>query len=173
VLKGPDATYNGDRKKFIEAVQHALYASKICSYAQGFVQMQAAAKEHEWPLNFGNISMLWRGGCIIRARFLDRIKEAYDADPNLENLLLSPYFQKAVSDAQPAWRHVVSTAVELGIWAPAFTTALSYYDGYREERLPANLLQAQRDYFGAHTYNRVDKPGVFHTDWISLRKKPS
>jgi 6-phosphogluconate dehydrogenase len=173
VLKGPDATYNGDRKKFIEAVRHALYASKICSYAQGFVQMQAAAKEHDWPLNFGNISMLWRGGCIIRARFLDRIKEAYDADPNLENLLLSPYFQKAVNDAQPAWRHVVSTAVELGIWAPAFTTALSYYDGYREERLPANLLQAQRDYFGAHTYNRVDKPGVFHTDWISLRKKPS
>jgi 6-phosphogluconate dehydrogenase len=173
VLKGPDAKYTGDRKKFIEAVRHALYASKICSYAQGFVQMQAAAKEHNWPLNYGNIAMLWRGGCIIRARFLDRIKEAYDADSNLENLLLNPYFQKAVTDAQPAWRHVVSTAVELGIWAPAFTTALSYYDGYREERLPANLLQAQRDYFGAHTYNRVDKPGVFHTDWLSLRKKPS
>ena len=107
------------------------------------------------------------------ARFLDRIKEAFDADANLENLLLNPYFQKAVTDAQPAWRHVISTAVELGIWAPAFTTALSYYDGYREERLPANLLQAQRDYFGAHTYNRTDKPGVFHTDWISLRRKPS
>ena len=172
-LPGPDAKYTGDRKKFIEAVRHALFASKICSYAQGFVQLQAAAKEHNWPLNYGNIAMLWRGGCIIRARFLDRIKEAFDENPNLENLLLAPYFQKAVTDAQTAWRHVVSTAVELGIWAPAFTTALSYYDGYREERLPANLLQAQRDYFGAHTYNRVDKPGVFHTDWISLRRKPS
>ena len=173
VLPGPDAKYTGDRKKFIDDVRHALYASKICSYAQGFVQLQAAAKEHNWPLNYGNISMLWRGGCIIRARFLDRIKEAFDADANLENLLLNQYFTKAVSEAQPSWRHVVSTAAQLGIWMPAFTTALSYYDGYREERLPANLLQAQRDYFGAHTYNRVDKSGVFHSEWLDLRRKPS
>jgi 6-phosphogluconate dehydrogenase len=116
---------------------------------------------------------LWRGGCIIRAQFLDRIKEAFDADKNLENLLLAPYFQQAIEKAQPAWRHVITTAVELGIWAPAFMTALSYYDGIRQERLPANLLQAQRDYFGAHTYNRTDKPGTFHTEWLELRKKPS
>ena len=173
VLSGPEGKYTGDRSKFIEAVRHALYASKICSYAQGFVQLQAAAKEHNWPLNYGNIAMLWRGGCIIRARFLDHIKEAFDTDPNLENLLLSPYFRKAVTDAQTSWRHVVSTAAELGIWAPAFSTALSYYDGYREARLPANLLQAQRDYFGAHTYSRIDKPGVFHSDWLSLRRKPT
>ena len=172
VLPGPDAKYTGDRRKFMEDVRHALYASKICSYAQGFVQLQAAAKEHAWPLNYGNIAMLWRGGCIIRARFLDRIKQAFDADRNLENLLLSPYFREAVTAAQPSWRHVVSTAVQLGIWAPAFTTALSYYDGYREERLPANLLQAQRDYFGAHTYHRVDKPGVFHSEWLELRRRP-
>jgi 6-phosphogluconate dehydrogenase len=172
VLAGPDATYRGDKKKFIESVRHALYASKICSYAQGFVQLQAAAKEHNWPLNYGHIALLWRGGCIIRARFLDRIKEAFDADPQLENLLLNDYFRNAVNDAQSAWRHVVSTAVELGIWAPAFTTALSYYDGYRQARLPANLLQAQRDYFGAHTYNRVDKPGTFHTEWLELRREP-
>jgi 6-phosphogluconate dehydrogenase len=173
VLTGPSATYTGDKKKFIEAVKHALYASKICSYAQGFVQLQAAAKEHNWPLNYGNIAMLWRGGCIIRAAFLDRIKEAFDANPNLENLLLNDYFKDAVTNAQESWRHVVVTAVQLGIWAPAFTTALSYYDGYREARLPANLLQAQRDYFGAHTYNRVDKPGVFHSEWLELRKQPS
>jgi 6-phosphogluconate dehydrogenase len=173
VLAGPQAKYAGDKKQFIEAVRHALYASKICSYAQGFVQLQAAAKEHNWPLNYGNISMLWRGGCIIRARFLDRIKEAFDKDANLENLLLNPYFTKAVTDAQEAWRHVVVTAVQHGIWAPAFTTALAYYDGYREARLPANLLQAQRDYFGAHTYNRVDKPGTFHSEWLELRRTPS
>jgi 6-phosphogluconate dehydrogenase len=173
VLTGPQAKYTGDKKQFIEAVRHALYASKICSYAQGFVQLQAAAKEHNWPLNYGNIAMLWRGGCIIRARFLDRIKDAFDKEPNLENLLLNPYFTKAVTDAQEAWRHVVITAVQHGIWTPAFTTALAYYDGYREARLPANLLQAQRDYFGAHTYNRVDKPGTFHSEWLELRRKPS
>jgi 6-phosphogluconate dehydrogenase len=170
VLAGPTTKYTGDKKQFIEQVRQALYASKISSYAQGFVQMQSAAAEHKWPLNFGNIALLWRGGCIIRARFLERIKEAFDANPKLENLLLAPYFTKAVEAAQPAWRHVVSTAVQLGIAAPAFTTALTYFDGYRTARLPANLLQAQRDYFGAHTYERTDKAGTFHTDWISKRK---
>jgi 6-phosphogluconate dehydrogenase len=172
VLSGPAAKYTGDRHKFVEDVRQALYASKICSYAQGFVQMQAAAAEHEWPLDFGNIALLWRGGCIIRARFLDRIKEAFDANAKLENLLLAPYFTEAVQKAQPAWRHVVSTAIELGIAAPAFNTALTYFDGYRTARLPANLLQAQRDYFGAHTYERTDKAGVFHTDWLGKRRAP-
>jgi 6-phosphogluconate dehydrogenase len=172
VLTGPNESYKGDKKQFIEQVRQALYASKICSYAQGYVQLQAAAEEHKWPLDYGSIALLWRGGCIIRARFLERIKEAFDADPKLENLLLAPYFSEVVKKAQPAWRHVVSTAVNLGIPVPGFTTALTYYDGYREERLPANLLQAQRDYFGAHTYERVDKPGVFHTDWIRERREP-
>jgi 6-phosphogluconate dehydrogenase len=170
VLKGPPATYTGDGKEFIEQIRHALYASKICSYAQGYVQMQAAATEHDWPLNYGNIALLWRGGCIIRAVFLDRIKEAFDRDPKLENLLLAPYFTKAVEEAQDSWRHVLATAAQLGIPVPAFATALAYYDGYRRDRLPANLLQAQRDYFGAHTYERLDKPGTFHTDWIREKK---
>ncbi len=173
VLAGPGGKYEGDRKQFIEAVRQALYASKICSYAQGYVQLQAAAKELKWPLDYGNIALLWRGGCIIRARFLERIKEAFEANKNLENLLLAPYFIEAIAKAQPGWRHVVSTAAHLGIWTPAFSTALSYYDGYRQARLPANLLQAQRDYFGAHTYERIDKPGTFHTEWLELRKAPS
>jgi 6-phosphogluconate dehydrogenase len=172
VLKGPTAKFQGDRAEFIEQVRQALYASKICSYAQGYVQMQAAASEHHWPLKFGEIALLWRGGCIIRAVFLERIKEAFDADPRLENLLLAPYFQQAVAKAQDAWRNVVVAAVQLGIPVPAFSSALAYYDGYRSERLPANLLQAQRDYFGAHTYNRIDRQGVFHSDWIRLRKEP-
>jgi 6-phosphogluconate dehydrogenase len=172
VLQGPSGRYAGDQKEFIEQIRQALYASKICSYAQGYVQMQAAAREHGWPLRFGPIALLWRGGCIIRAVFLERIKEAFDADPHLENLLLAPYFREAVEKAQPAWRNVVKTAVDLGIPTPAFAAALAYYDGYRSERLPANLLQAQRDYFGAHTYNRTDKPGVFHSDWLRLRRPP-
>jgi len=172
VLAGPSGRYDGDEAEFIEQIRQALYASKICSYAQGFVQMRAAAAEHQWPLDFGSIALLWRGGCIIRAVFLERIKEAFDADPKLENLLLAPYFCKAVQQAQAAWRHVVATAVHLGVPVPAFASALAYYDGYRSERLPANLLQAQRDYFGAHTYQRVDKPGVFHTDWLRARKAP-
>ena len=175
VLKGPDvksAGNLGDRQAFIDAVRHALYASKICSYAQGFVQLAAAAAEHKWPLNYGSIAMLWRGGCIIRARFLERIKDAFDADPKLENLLLAPYFTAAVHEAQDAWRHVVSTAAKRGIPVPAFAAALAYYDGIRRERLPANLLQAQRDYFGAHTYQRTDRPGTFHIDWLRLRRKP-
>ncbi len=172
LLKGPTAKFRGDRAKFIEQVRQALYASKICSYAQGYVQMQAAAIEHKWPLNFGDIALLWRGGCIIRATFLERIKEAFDAKKPPENLLLAPYFKTAVRKAQTAWRNVVTTAVRLGIPTPAFAAALAYYDGYRSERLPANLLQAQRDYFGAHTYNRTDREGTFHTDWIRVRKQP-
>ncbi|MEX0676612.1 MAG: decarboxylating NADP(+)-dependent phosphogluconate dehydrogenase [Pirellulales bacterium] len=172
VLSGPTPKFDGDRDAFIEETRQALYASKIASYAQGFVQLEAAAREHDWPLKYGNIALLWRGGCIIRARFLDRIKEAFDADANLENLLLAPYFRAGVDKAQPAWRRVVCTAVQMGIPVPAFAAALSYYDGYRQARLPANLLQAQRDYFGAHTYERTDKPGTFHTDWLHLRKVP-
>ena len=173
-LEGPPAAvYSGDRDTFVEQVRQALYASKICSYAQGFVQLQAAADEHQWNLNYGNIAMLWRGGCIIRAQFLDRIKEAFDGDANLENLLLHPYFRDAIHASQDSWRHVVETAVQRGLPLPAFSTALAYYDGYRRERLPANLLQAQRDYFGAHTYRRTDREGVFHTDWIGQRKEPN
>lgn len=172
-LDGPkDVRYQGDRKEFIEQVRQALYASKICSYAQGFVQLKAAAKEYDWNLDLGRIALLWRGGCIIRAVFLERIKEAFDAEPELDNLLLAPYFKTAVENAQSAWRNVVKTAFELGIPVPGFTTALTYFDSYRSERLPANLIQAQRDYFGAHTYKRVDKPGEgpFHTDWINVKK---
>jgi 6-phosphogluconate dehydrogenase len=172
VLSGPKTKYDGERKAFIEQIRHALYASKICSYAQGFVQMQAAAIEHDWPLNFGDCALLWRGGCIIRAKFLDRIKAAFDTNPKLENLLLAPYFTEAVEKAQDSWRNVVATSAKLGIPVPAFSAALAYYDGYRRDRLPANLLQAQRDYFGAHTYERMDKPGVFHTDWLRERRAP-
>ncbi len=172
LLKGPTGKFRGDRAKFIEQVRQALYASKICSYAQGYVQMQAAAKEYDWPLNFGQIALLWRGGCIIRAVFLERIKEAFDAKKPPENLLLAPYFKTAVRKCQTSWRSVVTTAVRLGIPTPAFSAALAYYDGYRSEHLPANLLQAQRDYFGAHTYNRIDREGVFHSDWLRMRREP-
>jgi 6-phosphogluconate dehydrogenase len=172
VLQGPGAMFDGDKKSFVEAIRKALYASKICSYAQGFVQLRAAAKENNWTLKYGDIALLWRGGCIIRAVFLDRIKEAFDANSDLENLLLAPYFTKAVGEAQDAWRQVVATAARLGVWAPAFSAALAYYDGYRRERLPANLLQAQRDYFGAHTFERTDRPGSFHAEWMQLRRPP-
>ncbi|MEM8865425.1 MAG: decarboxylating NADP(+)-dependent phosphogluconate dehydrogenase [Planctomycetota bacterium] len=174
-LNGPASSkYDGDRDEFIGQIKDALYASKIVSYAQGFVQLQAAAAEHDWPLNYGDCALLWRGGCIIRAVFLDRIKEAFDANPKLENLLLAPYFEEAVEKAQAGWRHVVSQAALLGIPTPAFGAALAYYDGYRRASLPANLLQAQRDYFGAHTYERTDKPRgqMFHTEWLDLRKTP-
>jgi 6-phosphogluconate dehydrogenase len=173
VLAGPQSTFRGDKKSFIEDVRLALYASKISSYAQGFVQLDAAARELSWKLNNGQIALLWRGGCIIRARFLEDIKKAFDKTPGLENLLLDDFFRKAVSDAQPSWRRVVATAVELGLPVPGFSSALSYYDAYRRDRLPANLLQAQRDYFGAHTYQRIDKPGTFHTDWLHERKLKS
>jgi 6-phosphogluconate dehydrogenase len=175
VLAGPAGTLelgDEDREDWIEAVRQALYASKICSYAQGFVQLQAAAAEHDWPLNYGECALLWRGGCIIRAQFLDRIKEAFDDQPDLENLLLYPYFTTAVESAQDAWRRVVVSATQLGIPVPAFSTALAYYDGYRREQLPANLLQAQRDYFGAHTFERIDREGTFHAEWIQRRRPP-
>jgi 6-phosphogluconate dehydrogenase len=170
LLSGPDKKYTGDRDSFIEDIRQALYASKICSYAQGFVQLDAAAAEYNWKLNNGQISLLWRGGCIIRAKFLENIKAAFDKNPQLENLLLDDFFRQAIDKAQPGWRRVVATAVELGLPVPGFTAALSYYDGYRRERLPANLLQAQRDYFGAHTYQRTDREGTFHTDWIRERR---
>lgn len=173
LLTGPiEAKYKGDKKQFIEDVRQALYASKLCSYAQGYVQLDAAAKEFGWKLNNGNLAMLWRGGCIIRSRFLGDIKSAFDKNPQLENLLLDDFFKAAVIKAQPSWRRVVATSVELGYPIPVFSAALSYYDGYRNGRLPANLLQAQRDYFGAHTYERTDKPRkeMFHTDWIRERK---
>lgn len=161
-----------NRDNYIESVRRALYASKICSYAQGFFQLQAAAEERGWNLNYGDIAMLWRGGCIIRAAFLERIKEAFDRDPKLENLLLDPYFKKAVETSQEAWRQVVSIAAQIGVPIPALSAALTYYDGYRSERLPHNLLQAQRDYFGAHTYERLDREGVFHSDWLTMRRRP-
>lgn len=165
-LQGPAATFKGDRKEFINAIRDALYASKVCSYAQGFQLMRAAAAQFNWPLNYGAIAMIWRGGCIIRAHFLNRIEEAYDRNPQLANLLLDPYFKDIIHRTQANWRRVVTTAAELGVPTPAFSSALAYFDSYRSARLPANLLQAQRDYFGAHTYERVDKPGAFHTEWI-------
>lgn len=167
LLKGPqEIPAAPDKAAFIEAVRKALYASKICSYAQGFAQMRAASDEYGWNLSYGNIAMIFRGGCIIRARFLQNIKDAYDRDAGLKNLLLDPYFKEVVESYQGAWRQVVSTAVARGIPAPCFASALAYYDSYRSERLPANLLQAQRDYFGAHTFQRVDKEGTFHFQWM-------
>ena len=168
-LKGPRSKFGGDRAKFAEDIRQALYASKICSYAQGFAMMQAADAEHKWDLKPGQIALLWRGGCIIRAQFLNRIKEAYDRKPALANLLLDKYFKKAVARSQSSWRRVIREAVKLGIPVPTFSAALAYYDSYRSEQLPANLLQAQRDFFGAHTFERIDKPrGQFmHAEWIS------
>ncbi len=166
-LKGPRAKISGDRAKFVEDIRKALYASKIISYAQGYMLMRAAAKEYKWNLNNGGIALMWRGGCIIRSRFLGKIKEAYDNNPKLMNLLLDDFFRKAIKDCQKSWRNVIATAAKKGIPTPAFSTALNFYDAYRSARLPANLLQAQRDYFGAHTYERVDKPRgeFFHTNW--------
>ena len=167
VLAGPVAKFAGDKARFIADLEQAVYAAKICSYAQGYQLLRAASAEHKWNLNFGDVALLWRGGCIIRARFLGKIKEAFDAEPALANLLLAPYFRKVVADAQGAWRRTVATAVELGLPLPAISTALGYYDSYRCARLPANLLQAQRDYFGAHTFERIDQPRgqFFHVDW--------
>ncbi len=167
-LRGPKAKFEGNKKAFVEMIRKALYVSKICSYAQGFQLMRAAAAEYKWDLKFGEIALMWRGGCIIRAQFLGKIKEAFDRNPALSNLLLDPYFKEAVEANQDAWRKVVVKAVELGLPIPAFSSALAYYDGYRSAQLPANLLQAQRDYFGAHTYERVDRPRgqFFHTEWL-------
>ncbi|MFD1885298.1 NADP-dependent phosphogluconate dehydrogenase [Paenibacillus wenxiniae] len=167
ILSGPKTeAFAGDRAEFIEAIRKALYASKIVSYAQGFAQMRAASDEHGWDLKYGNIAMIFRGGCIIRSRFLQNIKDAYDKDGGLKNLLLDDYFKNIVENYQDAWREVVATAVKYGIPVPGFSSALAYFDSYRTERLPANLLQAQRDYFGAHTFKRVDKEGTFHYEWM-------
>ena len=167
VLRGPNPAFTGDKKAFVEDIRKALLASKIVSYAQGYVLMRAAAEEYGWNLNYGGIALMWRGGCIIRSVFLGKIKDAFDKNPELPNLLLDDYFKGKIHDADASWRRVVATAMTNGIPVPAFSSALSYFDGYRTERLPANLLQAQRDYFGAHTYERLDKPRgeFFHTNW--------
>jgi 6-phosphogluconate dehydrogenase len=167
ILQGPKIDFNGNKEEFVEMIRKALYASKICSYAQGYQLMKAAAEEYQWDLKFDSIALLWRAGCIIRAQFLGKINEAFTENPNLENLLLDDYFKSVIDSTQDAWRTVIATAIENGIPVPAFSSALAYYDGYRSERLPANLLQAQRDYFGAHTYERIDKPRgeFFHTNW--------
>jgi 6-phosphogluconate dehydrogenase len=166
-LKGPRPKISTDRAKFVEDIRRALYASKIVSYAQGYMLMRTAAQNYKWNLNYGAIASMWRAGCIIRSQFLDKIKEAYDAHPKLTNLLLDKFFKQAIKESQRSWRNVVATAAKKGIPTPAFATALNFYDAYRSERLPANLLQAQRDYFGAHTYERLDKPRgeFFHTNW--------
>ncbi len=165
ILKGPEIKFSGNKNQLIDSLQKALYAAKVCSYAQGFALMREASKEYNWNLNYGKIAMIWRGGCIIRAQFLEHIKEAFDKNPGLKNLLLDDYFKSAVEKAQQSWREIVNTAIENGIPIPAFSSALAYYDNYRTERLPANMIQAQRDYFGAHTYQRIDKEGIFHTKW--------
>ncbi|MBC7959199.1 MAG: NADP-dependent phosphogluconate dehydrogenase [Vallitaleaceae bacterium] len=167
VINGPaEVAYAGDAKELIEAIRKALYASKICSYAQGFALMRAAAQQYKWELNYGSIAMIFRGGCIIRAQFLQRIKDAYDQNPNLANLMLDPYFKAILENYGEAWREVVCIAVKRGLPVPAMSSALSYFDSYRTASLPANLLQAQRDYFGAHTYERIDQEGMFHFKWF-------
>lgn len=167
ILSGPKPSFKGDKKAFLEDLRMALFASKMVSYAQGYALMRSAAQEFGWDLNYGGIALMWRGGCIIRSMFLGKIKDAFDKDHNITNILIDPFFQKKIEEAQSGWRNVVSLAFLNGIPAPALSTALAYYDGYRCERLPANLLQAQRDYFGAHTYERIDKPRgeFFHTNW--------
>ena len=171
-LPGPTAQFTGDnvafdKAAFLSDLEQAVYAAKIASYAQGYMLMRAAAEAYGWHLNLGGIALMWRGGCIIRSVFLGKIKDAFDADPELSNLLLAPYFRAAMTTAEGAWRRVVATAVQSGIPVPALSSALAFYDGYRRERLPANLTQAQRDYFGAHTYERIDRPRgqFFHTNW--------
>jgi 6-phosphogluconate dehydrogenase len=168
ILSGPKTAFHGDKEEFVESIRQALYASKICSYAQGFSLMQSAAQEYDWDLKPGEIAMIWRGGCIIRAKFLGKIKEAYDRNPALQNLLMDPYFSEIVQNNQPRWRQVVSTAIQMGVPVPGFSSAVTYYDAYRNERLWANMIQAQRDYFGAHTYQRTDREGIFHTEWTKI-----
>jgi 6-phosphogluconate dehydrogenase len=166
-LRGPNPAIKGDREKTVESIRSALYASKIVSYAQGYMLMRAAAGQYKWNLNYGGVALMWRGGCIIRSVFLGKIKEAFDKNPQLPNLMLDPFFRKALNGSHRQWRNVIAVAVKKGIPVPAMSTALAFYDGYRSERLPANLLQAQRDYFGAHTYERLDQPRgqFFHTNW--------
>lgn len=167
ILRGPGETFAGDRIAFLKEIGKALYASKIVSYAQGFTLMRAAAQEYNWKLNYGSIALMWRGGCIIRSAFLGEITKAFENNPDLPNLLLDDFFRKQIEESQASWRRVIAAAVTHGVWVPAFATALNYYDGYRSARLPANLLQAQRDFFGAHQYERIDKPRgeFFHTNW--------
>ena len=167
VLKGPDVSLSADKAEWVEQLRQSVYAAKIISYAQGYALLRAAAEEYGWDLNYGGIALMWRGGCIIRSAFLGKIKEAYDANPDLTHLLLDPYFKEKVQAAVPELRKVVSQAVLNGIPVPTLSAAVTYFDSFRTERLPANLLQAQRDYFGAHTYERVDKPRgeFFHTNW--------
>ncbi len=167
VYAAPKEKFSGDHKAFVENVREALYASKIISYAQGFMLMRAAAKEQNWHLNYGGIALMWRGGCIIRSAFLNKIKAAFDKDKELISLLLDPFFVKEITDAEDSWRDIVATSAKLGVPSPCFSTSLAFFDGYRSERLPANLLQAQRDFFGAHTYERIDQPRgkFFHTNW--------
>jgi 6-phosphogluconate dehydrogenase len=175
ILEGPVSNFAGDTNEWVNDVHDALYGAKIISYAQGYMLLREAAKEYGWNLQYGSIALMWRGGCIIRSAFLANIKEAFDTNPELENLLLDDFFRSAIHSAQAGWRRVAVKAIELGIPTPAITSGLAYYDGYRSERLPANLLQAQRDYFGAHTYERMDKPRgeFFHTDWIGSGGKVS
>jgi 6-phosphogluconate dehydrogenase len=167
ILNGPKLSAAQDRRQFIEDVRRALFCSKVVSYAQGYMLMREAAKEQGWDLNYGGIALMWRGGCIIRSRFLGKIKEAFDKNPQLTNLLLDDFFSGVLNEYQASWRRAIIKAIEHGVPTPAFSTALSFFDGYRSERLPANLLQAQRDFFGAHTYERVDRPRgeFFHTNW--------
>ena len=167
ILKGPQTKFKGDINEFIESVRRALYTSKICSYAQGFSLMKAAAEEYNWDLQYGEIAKIFRGGCIIRAQFLNKISEAYVIDANIKNLMLDSYFKDILSKYQKDWRYVVSTAVNLGVPVSGFSSALMYYDSYRSANLPANLLQAQRDYFGAHTFERNDREGIFHHEWVT------
>ena len=169
ILRGPKKQeFSGDKKEFIELIRKSLYVSKIVSYAQGFAQLKVASEEYDWNLRPGEIAMIFRGGCIIRAQFLQNIKDAYDRNPNLDNLLLDEYFHSIVENYQEAVREVVTMAIKAGIPVPGLSSALAYYDSYRSAVLPANLLQAQRDYFGAHTYQRVDREGTFHTDWLTI-----
>ena len=167
VLTGPKIDFTGDRKALINDIRDALYGAKVISYAQGYQMMKAAAKDYGWNLNYGSVALMWRGGCIIRSKFLGNIKEAFDKNPDLQNLILDSFFSNKMAETQAGWRRAVCTAISNGIPVPCLTAGISYYDGYRTERLPANLLQAQRDYFGAHTYERVDKPRgqFFHTNW--------
>jgi 6-phosphogluconate dehydrogenase len=166
VITGPNAKYGGDIAAFVNMVRDALYCSKICSYAQGMALLSTASKTYNWDLNLGEMARIWKGGCIIRAGFLNKIKKAFDENPALPNLLLAPEFKQTILDRQAAWREVIVTAAKLGIPVPAFSASLDYFDSYRRDRLPQNLTQAQRDYFGAHTYKRTDKEGSFHTEWV-------
>jgi len=168
IITGPNAKYGGDIAAFVNMVRDALYCSKICSYAQGMALLSTASKTYNWELNLGEMARIWKGGCIIRAGFLNKIKKAFDENPALPNLLLAPEFKQTILDRQAAWREVIVTAAKLGIPVPAFSASLDYFDSYRRDRLPQNLTQAQRDYFGAHTYKRTDKEGSFHTEWVPI-----